>query len=540
MLKLFIRRFADEDRWITVKPNGKENKGRPVKISEDGTVKAGMGGKFNGRKIGDLKNKTAEAPQSVSGGNSATASASSKPLSPFMQERAKRLAAKKAAQKIDLSTPERIDAGAILQNRDRSRRESIMQMQSIAQHPDYSRLATGYSFSEGAPVVAYGSIPENQKGKIAEATAANGQKIPVQYAVLEADQVATSNDISGARNDAYYSDDGRLTRAIAGNGRLTGLNDAYRRGTAADYRQALEDDDLHGVDPEVIHNMKNPVLVRFMQPKDVTKNIGDISNTASTMTLSKTEQARNDAESRLNLNDVEVDEDGDVTSDSILKFINSLPQAERSELVGKSGNPNAWGKTRFDAALFDKAYSSNKLTEARFDDIPKYGKKLLNALQVAAPAVAKLEQTQIDGMDIRGIIAEATEKALDALKDGTLREASRQDSLFSIDKKGNTVTDTVDRDTAVQAIMQMIADNATSATKIADRLVKLATTVRNEQQAAQEFGLDMFGQAPTQPLGTIINKSFRSGDSCRFMSPKVRQYWADYGGSFIRHIFASI
>ena len=37
----------DADKWITVKPNGEENKGRPVLIDgETGTVKAGMGGKF--------------------------------------------------------------------------------------------------------------------------------------------------------------------------------------------------------------------------------------------------------------------------------------------------------------------------------------------------------------------------------------------------------------------------------------------------------------------------------------------------------------
>lgn len=47
----------DKDRWITVKPNGAGNKGRPALIDENGTVKAGMGGKFNGRKISEAKSK---------------------------------------------------------------------------------------------------------------------------------------------------------------------------------------------------------------------------------------------------------------------------------------------------------------------------------------------------------------------------------------------------------------------------------------------------------------------------------------------------
>ena len=44
--------FIDGDRWITVHPNGKENKGTPVKLDgSTGEVLAGMGGRFNGRHI---------------------------------------------------------------------------------------------------------------------------------------------------------------------------------------------------------------------------------------------------------------------------------------------------------------------------------------------------------------------------------------------------------------------------------------------------------------------------------------------------------
>lgn len=43
----------DADRWITVHPNGKGSAGAPVLIGEDGIVKGGMGGKFNGKNIKD-------------------------------------------------------------------------------------------------------------------------------------------------------------------------------------------------------------------------------------------------------------------------------------------------------------------------------------------------------------------------------------------------------------------------------------------------------------------------------------------------------
>jgi hypothetical protein len=49
------RLLAMDSRWITVKPNGAENKGSPVKIDESGRIEAGMGGKFNGEKINEVR-----------------------------------------------------------------------------------------------------------------------------------------------------------------------------------------------------------------------------------------------------------------------------------------------------------------------------------------------------------------------------------------------------------------------------------------------------------------------------------------------------
>ncbi len=46
--------LALDDRWITVKPNGPDAKGRPALIGEGGEIKAGMGGKFNGQKINEI------------------------------------------------------------------------------------------------------------------------------------------------------------------------------------------------------------------------------------------------------------------------------------------------------------------------------------------------------------------------------------------------------------------------------------------------------------------------------------------------------
>lgn len=45
----------DSEQWVTVRPNGAQNKGAHVLIEgETGEIKAGMGGKFNGRSIDDV------------------------------------------------------------------------------------------------------------------------------------------------------------------------------------------------------------------------------------------------------------------------------------------------------------------------------------------------------------------------------------------------------------------------------------------------------------------------------------------------------
>lgn len=47
--------YAQDDKWITVHPNGEEHEGRPVLIDDDGRVKNGMGGVWNGTKINEAR-----------------------------------------------------------------------------------------------------------------------------------------------------------------------------------------------------------------------------------------------------------------------------------------------------------------------------------------------------------------------------------------------------------------------------------------------------------------------------------------------------
>lgn len=49
-----LKRLA-KDGWITIKPNGRRNKGQPVLLGENGEILGGMGGKFNGLKMKNVK-----------------------------------------------------------------------------------------------------------------------------------------------------------------------------------------------------------------------------------------------------------------------------------------------------------------------------------------------------------------------------------------------------------------------------------------------------------------------------------------------------
>ena len=49
------RKLAQDNRWITVKPNGPDHKGRPVEIDDSGRITKGMGGNLQGEKISEVR-----------------------------------------------------------------------------------------------------------------------------------------------------------------------------------------------------------------------------------------------------------------------------------------------------------------------------------------------------------------------------------------------------------------------------------------------------------------------------------------------------
>ena len=375
----------------------------------------------------------------------------------------------------------------ILQNRNRATPSSIAQMQSIATQPDYGRLGFSRDFANGAPVVAGGQIAPEQLGRQDVAVASDGRRIPVQYAVVEAADVLPSNQADGTPNPDYGNQAVQRIRAIAGNGRIAGLQLAYRKGTTPGYLQELASDTLHGVSPDVIRAMRAPVLVRVMPTDQVTADIGDVSNTTGNLNLSAVEQANNDSQ-RVNLDALQFAEDGSITPEAVRQFVRAMPQAEQGGLIDTNGQPTKQAVDRINAAVFAKAYGSDELVRLYAQAQDPEARNVLSALAQVAPKMARLEGA--GALDIRGVVTQAAEIAVNARREGkALSLAAQQLDLAA--------------DPDVGKLLDLFARNARTVKPVVEALSRAADFAYTE---ANKPGEDMFGEVPRASRADIINQ----------------------------------
>lgn len=410
------------------------------------------------------------------------------------------------SDELDFSLPDKIPEHLILQNRNRSGKASVAQMQSIAANPDYDRLSVTKDFGSGAPVVAYGKIPPAQLGRKTKAVMQqDGYRYDVCYAVVEAGEVLTSNDINGTTNGDYFSDDSGRIRAIAGNGRITGLTQAYKDGTADEYRKALEEDREHGVSAAVIAKMKAPILVRVMQPKDVTKDIGDLSNRQGGLVMSAVEQANNDKQ-RINFGLIKTDESGQMTLESIRSFVGQMPREEQGQLIDSDGHPTVQAELRAKAAVFAKAYNNDELTRQMAQALEPEARNIINGMTMAGPAMARLAGLE-DGFDVRDIVTNAANKAMQAIRSRmSLEEMATQTELFTSEEDNE----------AAGVLLKMFATNRRSAKAIADSLIRMANGLYEESFVRNA---SLFGEETAVSRQEIVQKMMRYVGSAGSVAP---------------------
>jgi DNA-binding transcriptional MerR regulator len=375
-----------------------------------------------------------------------------------------------------------------IQNRDRSTPASIAQMAKIASEPDYNRVSFSRDYGSGAPVIAGDlSLPKGQLGRTDTITGSDGKPVTVQYGVVDAGQVLSSHNADGTKNAQYSAPDYTGFRAIT-NGRVAGLQAAYRSGSADQYRQALVSDDLHGVDKAEIDSMKNPMLVRIMPMEAVSKNIGDVSNTGAGLTFNAVEQAKNDT-NRVDLSTIQFNDNGEVSPQTVRDFVKAMPTTEQGNLIGKDNNPTKQAVDRLEAAIFQQAYGNDKLTELAFQSQDEEAKNIIRALNMAASKAIRL--TDAKEYDVRPYVNEAVELAINARRNGeNLKETAKQADMtvnpLSID------------------VLSMFADNPRSAKAIGDNLSRLFDDAHKE---ANKSDTDMFGAVPKRPVHELVRES---------------------------------
>ena len=406
--------------------------------------------------------------------------------------------------------PELSDTFERLQNRDRAGQRSVAQMKDISNKADYDRLSVDPNFGSGAPVVISDfKLPQIQLGKTDVATAVDGRKVPVQYAVVSANDLLPSHTSDGQVNSTYADTSVSAIRPVAGNGRVAGFQEGYGKSSPAmaDYAAKMALDPRHGIDPNVIKATPNPVLIRIMPKTEITRNIGDVSNVSTGLELSPLEKAKNDA-NRLDLSNVEFEETEDgslkLNKKSANQFIQAMPENERGTMVDSRGEPNTVAMDRLRNAMFWKAYNSDRLGHLYTEATDPEAKLILSAMQKAVPKMVQLEGAGI--YDVRPNVVEAAEMAVNARRRGVpLKDLVNQEDMT--------------RDPTTQAILEMFASHSRSGNRMGDLLGRFADEAYKDANVTE----DMFGEKPQRPLNEIAEALKPAEEEVKLAPPEEKK-----------------
>jgi len=275
------------------------------------------------------------------------------------------------------------------QPRDRTRAAADVQIQQIANQPDYRRMSDSPVMDIGAPTL----------------------------------------DSSGA--------------IVGGNGRFEGVSRGYDAGTSAVYRAALEADAVKkGIDPATFAGMKKPVLVRRVtQPFD-TQKLAVASNSGGSLEYSALERAKIDAERIGDIDQIDVTDSGDIalTKDNAANIRNALKGYSASELgsfVDNEGNLSQEGSRRLKNAILYSAYGNSKTLSRMVESTDTDLRNIVGALTKTAGQAAKVRSNIKSGglpksLDITDNLIEAVEKIGQIRSSGdTVENYLTQGELFS-------------------------------------------------------------------------------------------------------------
>ena len=365
-----------------------------------------------------------------------------------------------------------------MQPRSRERAASVAQMQSIKREPDPERLGFSRTAASGAPmIVAKRAVPEADKGRV-DVVVTRNRRIPVQYAVVEADELSASHDADGNVNPNYE----RADLQAANNGRTAGLQAAWAAGNAGTYLQGIEADAaLHGVPVEAIRSKKKPVLVRLMSPADMAKGLGAELNDNPQIEMSPVEQARADALTLPPLDELTWTEDGDLHPAANTPFFRAwfgnIGTEAAAALQDAGGRPNPAALARLRMALVQKAYGDGPLLNSLLESLSSENRNAQSALVKSAVPFASADSEL--GLAFR----RALPTAFGILREAASRGMSVRNLLAQADIEA--------RDPIAVKVATFLSENAGKPAQAAKGISALAQYVLDSEKQAETA--DIFG-----------------------------------------------
>jgi len=296
-------------------------------------------------------------------------------------------------------------------DRQRDTATHMDQVNSVATNPDYDQLSKHDLFGTGAPVVTSDiKLPEQHMGEITHAISENGKFVPVQYAVVEAGALTPSQKADGTPNAEYSNMANTAIRPVAGNGRVAGIQEAYSKGNATDYKDKLLQDDTHGIDKDAIAKMQEPVLVRVMPKRVMTPDL------VSGLNVKPLEQAQRDAQ-HIDPDKMSYKTDGSLSNTATQEFVSQLPRTEHGDLIHPTtGEVTETARNRLRNALLYKAYGHDPIIATHEQARDPEAKKAISGLVAAAPEMSKLDGA--GNYDVRKTVADASTVYTHAINQG--------------------------------------------------------------------------------------------------------------------------
>lgn len=338
----------------------------------------------------------------------------------------------------------------INQPRDRTRAASDIQIQGIANNPDYRRLSDSVLMDTGSPTLSY---------------------------------------------------DGLI---VGGNGRFEGISRAHETGASEKYRESLLNDALSkGIDVSLIQGIKSPVLVRqITQPFD-TRKLAVASNSGTNMQYSGLELAKIDAGRMFGIEDLDIADNGDIAMTGlnfqrIKQSLADYNQSEIAAIVDKNGALSQDGVKRIRNAILAKAYGNSETLGRMVESTDNDMRNVLGALTRTSGTVARVRSEIKSGAIPEEL--DITDNLLNAVE--TLAQIrSKGQPLDHYLSQENMFGDNIDSDS--KEILQYLHDNIRSQKKMAEFINNVYGQIGSIDQSTE----DIFGDNVVPTKKEVIDNA---------------------------------